>query len=286
MQAEQKLNEILKLDFEKFFITKVEDLIRLMKLPVPPARVHNHSFIYLTQGEAVMSIGSDTYTIYQDECLFVPAGQVFSFNNVDENQGYICNFHNDFIIGKYANHELLNSFEFLNIWGNPVVKLGQQVSQYVHQLLQRIAIEYLANGLSNGDLLQAYFLAMLIEINSLYIPLSNSPQIQAVHLTNQFKALLFKNLKSKQLVSDYAALLHISPNHLNKTIKQITGKSPGKWIEEALVLEAKVLLHQTNFSIGEVAEEIGISEQSYFSRLFKKHTGHTPVAFRKMIEKS
>lgn len=84
MKPEQKLNDILKSDFGIFFITRVEDMIRLIRLPVPPTRATTHTFIYLTEGEAVMSIGSEAYTIYKDECLVVPAGQVFSFNNLDE----------------------------------------------------------------------------------------------------------------------------------------------------------------------------------------------------------
>ncbi len=90
-------------------------MIRLIKLPVPPARATGHSFIYLTDGEAVMSVGSETYTIYKDECLFVPAGQVFSFSNLDENKGYLCNFHDEFVVGRFGKKELLKSFEFLNV---------------------------------------------------------------------------------------------------------------------------------------------------------------------------
>lgn len=55
MKPGQKLNGILKVNFGKFFITKVEDMIRLIKLPIPPARAT--TFIYLTEGEAVMSVG-------------------------------------------------------------------------------------------------------------------------------------------------------------------------------------------------------------------------------------
>ena len=286
MKPEKKLNDILKSDFGKFFITKLEDMIRLIKLPVPPTRTTTHTFKYLTDGEAVMSVGSETYTIHKDECLFVPAGQVFSFKNVGEIKGYLCNFHNDFIIGKFGKNELLKTFEFLTTWGNPCVRLEKQNSKYVLQILQRIFTEYTANGLRNIDILQSSFIALLCEINNVYKPLSDSRQIQSITLTNKFKELIFKHIKTKHLVADYASLLHISPNHLNRVVKQITGKSPMKWIGEASILEAKVLLYQTNFPISQVAEEIGIYDQSYFSRLFKKYEHITPLEFRKMVEKS
>ena len=286
IRSEHKLDTLLKSDFGKFFIVKVEDMIRLIKLPVPPTRATTHTFIYLTSGEAIMTIGSDTYKIFKDECLVVPAGQVFSFDNLDINKGYLCNFRNDIIIGKFGKSDLLNDFEFLSVWGNPRISLDKQTSQYVRQLLKRIFFDYSENGLNNLDIIQSNFIALLCEVNRIYKPLSNSSQTSAVTLTNRFKGLVFTNIKSKHLVSDYASLLHITPNHLNKSVKTITGKSPIKWIDEAVVLEAKVLLYQTDLTINEVASEIGIYDQSYFSRLFKKYEGVTPLEFRKRIEKS
>jgi AraC-like DNA-binding protein len=280
------LDEILKPDFEKFFLVKVEDLIRLIKLPVPPVRSTNHSFIYLTHGEATMTVGSERYKILKDECLFVPAGQVYSFAKHDKNRGYLCNFHNDFVIGKFGTAELLNDFEFLSVWGNPHVRLDKQTSKYVLHLFKRILQEYSGRGLNNVSILQSYFISLLCEVNNLYKPLSISRQANAVKITNRFKELLFANFKSKHLVSDYASLLNISPNHLNKVVKNISGKSPTRWIDEAIVLEAKVLLYQSNFKVSEVATEVGIFDQSYFSRLFKKYESVTPLQFRQMIEKS
>ncbi len=286
IQPEPRTDTLLKLDFGKFFTVKVEELIRLIKLPVPPIRSTNHTLIYLTDGEAVMTIGSDTYTIFKDECLVVPAGQVFSFTNVDLNQGYLCNFHNDIIIGKFGKAELLKDFEFLRVWGNPRIRLGEQTSGFVLPLFKRLLLEYTENGLTNLDIVQPYFIALLSEINRVYKPMSISPQTNAVMITNQFKELLFSNLRTHHRVTDYASLLNITPNHLNKSVRTITSKSPTKWIDEAIVLEAKVLLHQSTLSISNVAAEVGIFDASYFSRLFKKYEGITPLAFRQMIEKS
>ena len=286
MQEVPVLNDMLKADFGKFFIVRVEDMIRLVKLPVPPTRATNHTLIFLTEGEAIMTIGNDTYTIYKDECLLVPAGQVFSFKHLDINKGFLCNFHPDLVIRKTSLKDALNDFDFLNVWANPRICLEPSQALPVQQVLQRIFQIYNEQGLRQSELIQAYFITVLYELNQAYQPLSSGTQTQAIKLTNQFKALLFQHIKSKHLVSDYASLLAITPNHLNKVVKQITDKSPTKWIDETLVLEAKVLLYQTQLSIGEIANELGIQDPSYFSRLFKKYQKQTPTQFRKMIDKS
>ncbi|GAB3512495.1 helix-turn-helix transcriptional regulator [Emticicia fontis] len=255
-----------------------------MKLPVPPARTNTHTLIYLTEGEAIMRIGSETYTIVKDECLVVAAGQVFSFDNVDINKGYLFNFHDDVMIGKLAKNDLLKDFEFLRVWGNPKIGLDIQTSGFVRQLSERILVEYETNGLNNREIIQSYLIALLCEINGAYKAVSGMSQLKAIEISNKFRELLFTYIKTRHLVSDYASLLNVTPNHLNKSVKAVTGKSPTRWIDEAIVLEAKVLLYQSNLSISEIASEVGLFDQSYFSRLFKKYEGTTPLQFRKMIE--
>ena len=286
IKSEVELQGLLKTDYGKFFMVKVQDLIRLIRLPVPPTRSTTHTLIYLTSGEANMTIGSRSYTLYKDECLVVPAGQVYSFAKHDLNKGFLCNFHNDMIVGKFGKNELLKSFEFLQVWGNPHIRLPKQVSPHVAQLFKRMYAHYSASGLMHIDVIQSGFIALLCELNLVYKPLSESRQTTAVALSNRFKECLFRHIRSKHLVAEYAELLHVSPNHLNKTVKQITGRSPIKWIDEAIVLEAKVLLYQTDLSISSIAAELGIADQSYFSRLFKKYELLTPLQFRQMIEKS
>lgn len=286
MQPEPALNTLLKSDFGKFFIVKVEDMFRLMKLPVPPTRATIHTLIYLTEGEATMTIGSETCTISKNECMVVPAGQVFSFGTPDVNTGYLCSFRNDMIIGKFGKNDLLKDFEFLRVWGNPRICLDKRTSEFVLHLFKRILLDYTEHGLNNLNIIQPYFIALLCEINSAYQPVFTSTQTQAVSITNRFKELIFTHIKTSHSVTDYAALLNITPNHLNKSVKSITGKSPTKWIDEAIVLEAKVLLCQSDWPISEVAAEVGLFDASYFSRLFKKYEGVTPLQFRTMIKKS
>lgn len=77
MKPGQELTGMLKTEFGKFFITRVEEMLRLIKLPVPPNRSTTHTLIYLTEGEAVMQIGSEKFRAVKDECLFCSGGAGF-----------------------------------------------------------------------------------------------------------------------------------------------------------------------------------------------------------------
>ncbi|SEW21832.1 helix-turn-helix domain-containing protein [Chitinophaga arvensicola] len=286
MQPRRELDHMLKADYDKFFIVRVEDMYRLVTQAVPASRSTNHSCLFITSGEASMKIGSESYTIHKGEMLFVPAGQVFSFREGEVNKGFLCNFHTDVLTGKYSNQDPLRDFDFLRIWGNPIVRLDKQTTQFVLHLFKRLLFDYTRNGLNNLEIIQPYLITLLCEVKALYQPLTGTHQVAAVNITNRFRELVFTTVKTRHLVTDYASLLNITPNHLNKTVKMLTGKSPARWIDEAIVLEAKVLLSQSDLSISEVAAEIGFEDASYFARIFRKYEGITPSDFRKMIEKS
>lgn len=91
---------------------------------------------------------------------------------------------------------------------------------------------------------------------------------------------------TNKLVADYATILNVSPNHLTKSVKAITGKSPTQWIDELIVLEANLLLYHGRLTISEISIELGINDPAYFGRMFKKYTGQTPTDFRNQIGKT
>lgn len=291
MRFGAKRNDLFKQDFDLFYIVALQAVREISKHPVPPVKAQTHTLIFLTSGILTMKIGSQMVKIHQHECLIIPAGQVFSYSDEDipvseQSQGYMCGFNNDFLIGQIGSQALLMTFEFLTIWGNPTIKPKGEVVVYLSHSLDRMLVEYSENGLQNKIIIQAYLIALLCDLNADYLPLSNHKNRSAVELANRFKELLHQKITTIHKVSEYAAMLNISPNHLNRAVKLITEKSPSVWIRETLINEAKVLLFQSDLSIQEIASELGIDDQSYFARLFKKQEGITPVDYRKMIDLS
>lgn len=277
----------------RFMAVRVEEMFRLFRLPIPPNRAYIHTIIFLTSGEANMTIGSEKCTIHENQCLVVPAGQVFSFDKPDVNTGFLCSFQDEFLVEKFSQEAFLKDFGFLRIWGNPVINFSPEQASWMAVLMDRMQTEYAASGIKQAEILQSQLVALLYEINRAYNAENvhfDSPGIKdpgrSARIVHQFRALLTTEISHVHEVAEYARLLHISPNHLNKTVSAVTGKSPVRWITDTLVLEAKVLLGQTNMSVNEIAASLGLFDASYFSRMFKKQTGTTPLAFRKMIEKS
>ena len=104
-------------------------------------------------------------------------------------------------------------------------------------------------------------------------------------LTGQFKGLLVDNLHLKKRPSDYAAMLHVSEAYLSEALKKTTGFPVSYWIHQEVMMEAKRLLFYSQQTVKEIAHHLGYADHSYFSRLFRKVTGLSAIAFREQYRK-
>ena len=81
---------------------------------------------------------------------------------------------------------------------------------------------------------------------------------------------------------DYADQLAVHVNHLNRAIKETTGRTTTDLIAERIVTEAKSLLRYTRWNIAEIGYALGFEESAHFNNFFKKQTQQTPTAFRNL----
>lgn len=99
-------------------------------------------------------------------------------------------------------------------------------------------------------------------------------------ITKAFKAALERDFKTVKSPSVYANILNVSPAYLNECVKNTTGHSVSYHIQQRIILEAERLLYHSDNSVKEIASEMGYDDYSYFTRLFARVTGTTPLAFR------
>jgi len=68
-------------------------------------------------------------------------------------------------------------------------------------------------------------------------------------------------------------------------LKKTTGLSVSYWILNEVMLEARRLLYYSQLNVKEITHKLGYDDPAYFSRLFKKATNTTPLAFRERYRK-
>ena len=79
---------------------------------------------------------------------------------------------------------------------------------------------------------------------------------------------------------DFASLLNVHVNYLNRVVKKTTGKTTTQIIAERILVEAKVLLRNTPWEVSKIAYALGFAQSAHFINFFRKHTALTPLKFR------
>jgi AraC-like DNA-binding protein len=103
-----------------------------------------------------------------------------------------------------------------------------------------------------------------------------------MHLRGQFPIREDTQPIKLRKASDFAEILNIHVNSLNRVVKLYTGKTTTQNINERFIKEARGLLKRTDWSITTIATVLGFREVNHFSAFFKKHAGHTPTDYRKL----
>ena len=91
---------------------------------------------------------------------------------------------------------------------------------------------------------------------------------------------LARHYMQQRSVGFYAGQLNLTPKYLTTLIRKTSGRTAVEWIDDYVVLEAKNLLKYSTMSIQEIAYYLNFSNQSFFGKYFKSHTGMTPSAYR------
>lgn len=101
--------------------------------------------------------------------------------------------------------------------------------------------------------------------------------IRSAELVRQLKDLLTAHSHNIKSPSAYASKLNVSLGYLNETIKKATGSTVSYWIGQEILNEAKRLLNYTDADVKQIAQELGYAHPAYFSRLFHKLSGVSPL---------
>jgi AraC family transcriptional activator of pobA len=268
-----------------FHINRLETYRDKILFPLPPHRKTVYDFIVLTKGSSTRSKGLNNYTFKANTIFFLPAYQITTHESMSKNaEGFFCHFDIDIFNTYFPAYKHFIQFPFLQFSGEPVVTIDKNGMEAIINILSRLEAEYNSKHIDRFDLVATYLLAIFFEVNRFIKPAAGVKKNAALAITQHYKNALSKHIYENQRVTDYAKLLAVTSNHLNKCVKSITGKSAQDLLNEMLLLEAKVLLKQTDLQISEIAYKLTEQNPGDFGRFFKSKTGMTPSQYRQMID--
>lgn len=238
----------------------------------------------------VILYGRTKYDHDRGSMMFVKPSQVIEMKNLEfDEDGFLLFINEDFLNG-HPLHDGIKKYHFFDYETNEALHLSPNEEKVIWELQGKIANEYYNNQDEySREIILANIDTMLKYAQRFYKrQFINRAEIAGRTVT-KFTAAIEKYVTSGLLeteglpsVSYVASQLNISPGYLSDMLKQESGKTAIDHIHYYLISEAKNRLTNNEQSVSEIAYALGFENLSYFSRLFKKTTGISPVVFKKL----
>ena len=262
---------------------------KFKKIPFSyPFRGDNYVFLLVLTGAIKVQLNLITYKIESNETVTIKPQTVIHILEMSDDLEIIgVSFTVNFILKNSFNKIELDAFDFFTAAGIPKLKLSDEeknTSIILSELLAKyntskaIDIPFRNEIISHTLGLLLYHHASIFKREHPNLEAELSRQEE---LTLRFFKILNENFKSERKVQFYADVLCITSGHLSKVLKEVSGKTANQLIDDTVIMEAKILLTNPSLSISQVTNELQFSDQSFFGKYFKKHTGFSPSKFRK-----
>lgn len=123
--------------------------------------------------------------------------------------------------------------------------------------------------------------ARMLELIAGYMMETEIVRVYDVEAIEKSKEMISKNFNKHLSVEHLARIVDLSPSYLSFLFKKQTGMTITSYIDDLRITQAKKLLSETSRQVKDISASCGYADQNYFSRIFRKHTGISPVAYRK-----
>jgi AraC-like DNA-binding protein len=245
-----------------------------------PHRHNSYVLVFFTKGSGTHEIDFDVFAIQPGSMFFLQPGQMHHWNLSDDVEGFVI-FYSQEMYNLYFGQKTIADYPFYSSVDNkPEMVFGASELKAILPYFESLIVETQSNQLLKQDKIMNLLDIIHIEIARKY----SETHLHEAHSYNvkikNFEVLLEQNFRIEKAPFFYASQLNITLKHLNRICNEMLQKTTTEVITARIILEAKRMLMDKKFTVNEIATELGFDDYSYFTRLFKKHTGMTSTDFR------
>lgn len=252
-----------------------------------PIHAEKSYIAFCLEGSAEIEINLKKSVITKNEIVLISLNSIVFHRKMSDDFRVVF-----FSVSKNITEDLLNYLRkyppvFLLKPDFPSIKLNDIEMEEVMSFFRLMwnVVEDVEND-HRIEMLKHLLCALLIKIHGHASKYMNNtvPVSRKEEMVRQFFLLVSEHLKESKDVTFYANKLCVSPKYLSSLIKQTIGKPAKECIDYCVILESKLML-RSSCTIQEISQELNFPNQSFFGKYFKKHTGVSPLHYRRSILK-
>lgn len=267
------------------------DVKTLQKLPVgfPKSMVMNFWKIAYKSGLCGQAkYGQNHYDFGEGGLVFTAPNQVFeSPNHNMPSVGSLLLIHPDFFLS-YPLARKIKEYGYFSYAANEALHLSEQEKEMVLSIFKIIDDE-LCSRIDDfsQDVIVAQIELVLSYCNRYYRRQFITRKAQSSNLLNQLDDYLNQYFASERLLQQgipsvqyIAAAMKVSPNYLSDMLRNLVGFNAQQYIQNKVIEKAKEILTTSNYTVSEIAYQLGFEHSQSFSRLFRNKVNMSPIEFR------
>ena len=247
-----------------------------------PCKIQCTVFAFLARGTAKATINVTQYDFRANDALLLESGSFLLIHEFSEDAlVYYVLFSSSFMEKNTFQTRLTANAMHMH---SPIVTLtGEQANVMINTCKLLIDASNCMPSLLNTEKMVNVYNIFQMTFNGFFRMQSETtlrPQDRKNEIYYEYCNLVLKHYQEWHHVSKYAEQMRITLPHLCATIKQVSDKTAGDLIVEAIITDAKAKLKLTNLQVKEIALSLGFDNVAFFNRFFKSHVGVTPKAYR------
>lgn len=243
--------------------------------------LHTHPFtelFYVVDGKGEFNIQGQRFPVKANDFVIInPQVEHTELSSPDESLEYI-------VLG-------INGLSFSNL--TPVSEGGHPFSffnlrdeqkdilRYLNAMVQEATSQSMSYELVCHNLLEILLIKIL---RHQHFDLEVGKQSKATKDISFIKHYLETYYHESIQLEDLASMTHLSRFYISHSFKKEIGMSPMEYLIAIRIKESKILLRTTNYSISQVADIVGFTTPTYFSKQFRKSTGISPTDYREQYQ--
>jgi AraC family transcriptional activator of pobA len=251
-------------------------------------RPHGHGgllqVLVIFSGGGEMQAETQRLPFHAPALLTVPAGVVHGFQFLPETEGYVVTFaevlYRDLARQEPSFRPLFTAASCASLTSDPAEE--QELADALPKLKRELAWQAPASTAAIIARLTTVLVSAVRALHQPEIGVSGTGNARA-SLVARFREKIEAHLQLGLTVAQYAKALNVTPAQLRAASLEVTGKPPGRVLDERILLEAKRTLTYSNLTVAETAYSLGFSDPAYFSRFFSKLAGESAAAFRRRV---
>ena len=256
-----------------------------------PSKPHRHTYyqiLFVEKGSGIHKVDFNKTEINAPVIYFLSPGQVHDLVfERKETEGYMINFDGEFFDKFLTKSNGLDGLPFFGYRKSiNSFHIETEKVQELKNIFKKINSLFEAKSKMHVEFIRIYLLELFYTVMS-----GTEENTENINITNQksiiyrFEKLVEQNYTTEHYPKFYADKLAITANYLNFICKNFSGKKAGEIIRDRVILEAKRLLVNSEFSISQIAFQLGFDDNSYFTKFFKTFSGNSPSEFRNNLNK-